>query len=232
MNRSYLLFPPALVLVCAVPASADRPALAPAAPDWAAIVGPYPALGTPEALQEVGILAWLQRTRTSADVARAQSENTPSLGCFNQVLPVRTLGIGDFPLTTALLAAARVELLPIVHALQAEFGRLRPYVVYPNLDPALPKTFTVCYPSSHAVLGEVYARIIAQLDPANKDIILETGQTLGNDRVLGGVHWPSDVEAGQRLGRAFATYWISQPQNRLAIQQACGAEWHAAVTAR
>lgn len=227
MKRSFLSIPIALILACALPASAAQSA--DPAPDWAAITGPYPALDSNESLQEVGILAWLQRTRTAADVARAQAESTPSLGCFYRILPARSLGIGDFPKTEAVLAAARAELLPVVRGLQGQFARPRPYVVYPNLEPSLPKTFTFCYPSSHAALGEVYGKIIAQLAPADKDVINEQGQLLGNDRVMGGVHWPSDVEAGQRLGRAFATWWIDQPANRKLIQEACAAEWHGAV---
>ena len=45
------------------------------------------------------------------------------------------------------------------------------------------------------------------------------------DRVLAGVNWPSDVEAGQRLGRKFADYWINQPGNRQAIKDVCCHEW-------
>jgi membrane-associated phospholipid phosphatase len=46
---------------------------------------------------------------------------------------------------------------------------------------------------------------------------------------MAGMHYPSDVDAGQRLGKAYATWWISQPQNRQRILEACGAEWKKAA---
>ena len=77
-----------------------------------------------------------------------------------------------------------------------------------------------------AAVGMVYAQILYPFVPGNRDEVREIGTTLGNDRVMAGQHWPSDVEAGQRLGRAFATWWISQPEIRARIVEASREEWH------
>ena len=47
----------------------------------------------------------------------------------------------------------------------------------------------------------------------------------GDDRAMAGVHWPSDVLAGQRLGQIFAAYWLGLPENAQMIQDA-SAEWN------
>jgi membrane-associated phospholipid phosphatase len=235
LSKARLL--PSLMLVCAslVSLAAAPPQDTPA-PDWMAVVGPYPQPGTPTALAEVAILSWLQRTRTQADVSRALSEAHPSLGCFAAVLTPSSslaasghaaagISLADYPMTQALLAQARTDLEPILAGLQNTFARPRPYVSFPALTPAIPAEAGPSYPSSHAVLGVVYARILSQFVPPDRNALLGVGALLGTDRVLAGVHWPSDVEAGQRLGQAFADYWINQPLNRQAIKDCCCHEW-------
>jgi len=206
-----------LALAGALAAAAD--------PDWNAIVGPYPQLGTPTAQGELAVMVWLQHARTQRDVARAQGERHPDLGCFWDVLPVQPSLISR-PMTSALLDQARSDLLPIVRALQDQYARPRPFVTFPALMPAIAPPSSPSYPSGHAAVGMVYAQILAQFRPASAEPIRERGRLLGDDRAMAGVHWPSDVDAGQKLGRAFATWWIGQPGHRAAIVACCAAEWH------
>ena len=194
-------------------------------PNWLALVGTYPQPGTPDAMEDLGALVWLRQSRTQADLDRAKSELKPNLGCFASVLNP-SFEPSTYPMTEALLAQAKDELTPLVGALQDTFLRPRPYVDFPNLDPAIPAPTTTSYPSAHAAVGVLFANILVQLAPGQREAVLERGNLLGSDRVTLGVHWPSDVAAGQRLGKAFATYWISQPQNADLIRQVCGAEWH------
>ena len=172
------------------------------------------------------IMEWLQHARTQKDVARAQGENHPGLGCFWDVLPADP-SLVSRPITVALLDQARRELQPIVTSMQNLYARPRPFVTYPGLTPAItPVSTTPSYPSGHAAMGVVYAQILAQFRPASAEAIRERGRLLGDDRTMAGVHWPSDVQAGQHLGRAFAAWWINQPENRAAIIACCAAEWN------
>jgi hypothetical protein len=209
------------------------PLCAAAEPDWLAVVGLYPQLGTVTTQEELAVLLWLQSSRTDQDVIRARSEGTPSFGCFADDIHLgvaagpapQPIEIANFPVTVSILEQARQDLLPILEALQSTFLRPRPYVTFPAVVPVLPVASTYSYPSTNATLGTVYAQILCQLDPGDQNAITATGSLLGTDRVLGGVHYPSDVVAGQRLGKAFATYWIDQPGRLQLFQAACG-EWH------
>jgi hypothetical protein len=223
-----------LALVCA--SFAPLPAAQPAEePDWLTIVGLYPQPSTVTAQEEVAILLWLQNSRTAQDVSRALSETTPSFGCFagdiHQGLAATPGGsaqpieIANFPKTAAVLEQAREDVTPILEALTNTFLRPSPYVAYPAVNPALPLVPGFCYPSAHATLGVIYAQILAQYDPGDQAAFLTTANLLGTDRVLGGVHYPSDVEAGQRLGKAFATWWLDQPGHLQLLQTACK-EWN------
>ena len=39
--------------------------------------------------------------------------------------------------------------------------------------------------------------------------LMELGGQIGNDRVMAGVHWPSDVEAGRKVAAAFVAAWLA-----------------------
>ena len=223
----------ALAWTSVAPLAARQPAAPQSEPDWVALAGLYPAPGSPTGQGEQAVLLWLQGARTSQDVQRAISERTPSLGCFAQDIHLgmtasgasAPIDIHDFPKTEAVLAQARADVMPILESLQTLFARPRPYLLYSTLQPALPLPSGPSYPSTNAVLGVVFAQIIGQWDKADLQALRNTGGLLGTDRVLGGVHYPSDVQAGQRLGKAFASWWID---NHLALIQTACPEWTAA----
>jgi membrane-associated phospholipid phosphatase len=193
-----------------------------AAPDWAAVAGAYPAAGTLRAQEEAAILLWLQGARTRADVGRVQAEGHPDLALF--LGAIGSSCASAYPATRDLLRRAREDLKPVVAGLKARFARPRPHVTDPALTPALPDDDTCSFPSKHAALGALYAALLARLDPADQAALAEEGRLIGDDRALAGLHWPSDVEAGQRVGAAFAAYWAGLPENGGLVQDAAS-EW-------
>jgi hypothetical protein len=222
----------ALAVFCAAPAYPARcPLITQPEPDWQAVTGTYPQAGTVPALGEQAVLFWLQRARTAQDVDRASGENTVSFGCYAQDITLApgllggAVDLHDFPRTQAILDHARADVWPVLQTLRATYNRPRPFQEFQGLDPALPEADTPSFPSAHAMLGCFFGCIIAQYDPTDRAALEATGQLLGTDRVLGGVHYPSDVTAGQKLGHAYATWWINQHLGL--IQTACD-EWSAA----
>ncbi|HEX4098288.1 MAG TPA: phosphatase PAP2 family protein [Caulobacteraceae bacterium] len=58
------------------------------------------------------------------------------------------------------------------------------------------------YPSGHAMTGWAWGLVLAELAPAKASGLLEAGREIGESRVICGVHYQSDVEAGRMLGAA------------------------------
>ena len=209
----------ALVSGLALPAvSAQAP------PDWVALVGDYPHAGSEGQIGDTAVLLWLQRTRTRAEVARAAGEVIPRPALFSEVLGV-DLESSRFPLTRALLEAAARDLHGVVGELKGHFARPRPYNEDPRIKPSVSLERSYAYPSGHAAWGAMEAAVLADLVPKLQEAILERGRQVGNDRVLAGVHHPSDVEAGQKLGAALAAIWLKDPARRGQLDAARAAEW-------
>jgi acid phosphatase (class A) len=128
------------------------------------------------------------------------------------------------PLTRALLEAATHELVGVLLPVKTHYARPRPYDEDPRITPAVRREPSFAYPSGHAAWGMVVAGLLAELAPARREAILERGRQVGNDRVLGGVHHPSDVVAGQRLGETLVALWLQEPAHRRQLENA-KAEW-------
>ena len=86
------------------------------------------------------------------------------------------------------------------------YQRMRPFVLHqdasctPDEEARLAKDGS--YPSGHSALGWAWALVLAELMPERSDALLQRGHAFGQSRVVCGVHWQSDVEAGRVMGAA------------------------------
>lgn len=84
---------------------------------------------------------------------------------------------------------------------KGQFKRPRPYDVDDTLEPCAKKPGGAkSYPSSHSANAMAGACVLAELFPRSRQLILDYGASSGELRAVIGVHHPSDVQAGQKLG--------------------------------
>ncbi len=226
MRRIWFL--PVLTLILSVgpavtPLASQTPAPAVQLQDYAALIGAFPAPGSDGAKADLAILLWQQRSRTPIEVRRAESEVILHLGIFSEVTG-KDLDAGPFPRTRALAEDLQAALRQVTAPLKVQFARPRPYDAFQQIKPAVKLEPSLSYPSGHASWGMVQATLLAALQPQRREAILERGRLVGYDRVLGGVHYPSDVDAGQLLGPAFAQAWLAVPEHQKRLEEA-RAEW-------
>jgi acid phosphatase (class A) len=86
------------------------------------------------------------------------------------------------------------------------YRRARPFVSDNAITPCIPDDARLrasfSYPSGHAALGWGWALVLAELAPSHADAIIERGRDFTWSRVVCGVHYPSDVDAGRIVGAA------------------------------
>lgn len=67
------------------------------------------------------------------------------------------------------------------------------------------------YPSGHTSIGWATALVLAEINPARQDAILQRGYQLGQSRVICGYHWQSDVDAARVVGSAVVATLHTNP---------------------
>ncbi|MGD9642906.1 MAG: phosphatase PAP2 family protein [Elusimicrobiales bacterium] len=83
--------------------------------------------------------------------------------------------------------------------LKEAYGRERPFVRDPRVKPCLPRVAGLSYPSGHSAMSRLFALILSDLVPARRDEFMAKADESALFRVIGGVHHPSDTEAGKTL---------------------------------
>ena len=107
------------------------------------------------------------------------------------------------------------------------YQRKRPFVVLhegtcvPKDEAKLAKDGS--YPSGHSALGWGVGLILASIAPERGKELLDRGYQFGQSRMVCGVHWQSDVDAGRLIGSATFARLQSDPvyaaQAKLAQQE-------------
>lgn len=167
------------------------------------LFAPPPVKGSVEEKRDIDILMWEIDSRTIYDAQRAWGSVTLTPSYFNEAINAR-FEEARYPklyqLMTNVLGDARIY----VDAFKAHYMRPRPYQDNPDLQPIIPVEESSSYPSGHATRGMTAALVFAEIFPQRHEVLVKTGLSLGQDRVIGGVHYPSDIEASVVLAQALA----------------------------
>ena len=92
------------------------------------------------------------------------------------------------------------------------YNRQRPFMLKgdPSCTPHF-KEHSDSFPSGHASIGWAWALALAEIAPERANALLARGIEFGESRVICGVHWKSDVEAGRIVGAATLSRLHSDP---------------------
>src|SRR5580704_1121106 len=93
------------------------------------------------------------------------------------------------------------------------YNRPRPSRHDQEFTTAIPNPHSPSYPSEHAVAAAAASAVLAYLFPTDAQAILAQADAAGRSRLLAGVQYPSDVQAGLDLGHAVAAFVIARAQS-------------------
>jgi len=231
--------PPATPLPASVPAAEPSPTAGLAEglqlnlSALKAATGLPPNPHSPAAENDLAILLWLQRHRTPDQIAKSWLLLDRNVVQFD-----RALGI-DMTRSTPTLVRGLTSFLKLVdgakNTIKDSIRRPRPFVSHPEIQVCLPPEFTWSFPSGHSSFFRTAAVLLADLVPERRQRLLAVGLLGGTGRTLCGLHYPSDVDAGQRFGEAAALQILASPQWQRfkqlpALQQEVQLLWDVPVT--
>jgi acid phosphatase (class A) len=159
---------------------------------------PKPALGSAIDQEDLIITLSLQASRTGDQKNEALRDESYTIKLMTDVID--TDFETKYPNIFKVLGNADIDSYFINTMIKKANGRLRPFVQHPTLVVPLFTLGDFSYPSGHASGMELQARILAQLFPDKSDALLRRARQIADGRVVAGVHYASDTEAGLALG--------------------------------
>ena len=163
-------------------------------------------------------------TRSSAAdraVAKEDAENeTPTI--FNDAVG---FDLAALPKTFKLLTLVGDEEEDDTKDAKAYFHRDRPYAAEPAIKtctPVKPGKAANSYPSGHATRAFSMGVVLSNLVPAKSQTIMARASQYAERRLVCGVHYRSDIVAGQQFGTVLALKLMQKPafQQQMAAAQA------------
>jgi membrane-associated phospholipid phosphatase len=91
-----------------------------------------------------------------------------------------------------------------------KYKRVRPNSADATLETLIPTPATYSYPCEHTVTASAAAHVLAYFYPAKKDSLLDLAKQASQSRIDAGVQYPSDAEAGWKLGEQVAQQIIER----------------------
>jgi len=199
-----------LMLLAALALAGKGHYLSPGQVDLSMLLAPPPANDSQRTRSELETMLSLQQARTPAQEAAAKADKEMSPFPFADVLGPRFVK-DKLPNTAVFFEKILSDQRLVVSPAKKHFNRPRPYVLDSSVEPSLSKPHNESYPSGHSTWGHLAGIILADMVPEKAAQIFQRAEVYAYHRVLGGVHYPSDVEAGKIAAAVIASALFQNP---------------------
>lgn len=245
-------------LIGAVPASAlsQNPYITPADYDVLHLLPPPPAPGSQAERKDVEAVAELRAASSPERVALAEKDATVGLNAFAGTL-APGFDFAKLPDVEAFFGKVGRDAQFATTLGKDCWERPRPFVLDSDIHPpgtmkvgtlARPGAkntaphgpgspcpalgpapqYSYSYPSGHSTFGAITAILLSDMVPEKRAALYARGWQFGESRIVGGVHYPTDVDAGRIDATALVAVMMRSPDFRTDLA-AAGAELRASL---
>lgn len=207
-----LLLTTVLAASLAMPAFAADPYITGKMLDLTVLVPPPPAKGSDADKADMQAVIDVQSKASEARKAQALVDSDETVYVmFTSVLGDRFVA-ANTPKASTMFERVGDSEDDTLDAAKPFFGRIRPFLANPDMVKAYAKpSKSGSYPSGHTTRVTLMAIMVAAMVPEKKAEIWARANDYAESRVVGGVHYPTDVLAGWRTGTAMAAVMFQMP---------------------
>jgi len=180
--------------------------------DPARLLPPPPGDNSSAARFELAELKEIEGVRSAAQLSRAKSDDkTENASIFAEIVGPG-FDLKALPATARMFADIRREEQAAAVAAKNFFKRNRPWIIDPSMAScSKDDSPQSSYPSGHATMGYSMGVVLASLAPEKAQAILARASEYAENRLVCGMHFRRDIEAGQTLGTAVAVELMQSP---------------------
>ncbi|WP_421916645.1 acid phosphatase [Mesorhizobium sp.] len=177
--------------------------------DLTMILPPPPANDSAQTRAEIGQVLTLQVTRTPEMVASAVADAEENVWRFADVMGPK-FNKQSLPKFSAFFDRVVATEGAVVDPAKDVWKRPRPHQLSDLVKPAVKLSNSGSWPSGHATVGTMMGIILADMVPEKRAEIMARAALYAHNRVVGGIHYPSDVEMGKISGSVIAAVLLNR----------------------
>jgi acid phosphatase (class A) len=171
--------------------------------DLTTILPPPPANDSAQTKIELAEVLSIQVTRTPEMVASAQADVEENVWRFANVMGP------NFTKETLPKFAAFFDRVvetegAVVDPAKDFWKRPRPHQLSELVKPAVKLSNSGSWPSGHATVGTLMGIVLSNMVPEKRAEIMARAWDFGNNRLIGGIHFRSDIDMGRIAGSVIA----------------------------
>ena len=170
--------------------------------------------GSAEDRAQQALVMAAQKAATPERIVLANSDAEETVyAMFSTVVGPQFKAV-NLPILTAMFERIGETEDAVVDPVKAYFGRTRPFLNNPEIKPLVKPSKSGSYPSGHTSRSTMMAVILSSMLPESRTSIFVRANEYAESRVIGGMHYPNDLEAGRRAGSAMAATLLASPTFR------------------
>jgi len=180
------------------------------------LLAPPPGAGSEATRRELEAFHAFEKTRSAGQERHAIADSDMSVFRFLAGMGM-AIDHPKAPQAAAFFLGVARSMAVVVEPAKAAWARPRPSVTDPSITPLVHYSeaqleHSGSYPSGHAAAGMLYAILLARILPDLKPRLFERAKDFGHSRYVAGLHYLSDVEAGQSAAAVIGHVLLHEPR--------------------
>ena len=201
-------------VVAGAASKADTFYISPGQVDLTKLLAAPPAPLSDQQARDLADVIAAQRARTPQQAERAVADDDLSIYRIAGEVLGPNFTESRLPKMTNFVRRFASDVRTLYRAANDFWRRPRPFQVSAEVDAIGHRSKNGSYPSGHAIRGYLVAIILGNMVPEKREALFARGREYGMNRVVAGVHFPTDIQAGQMAATAIAVAFMQNASFR------------------